>query len=42
MVGQQLERDDRQERLDDLGRIGDRQEDVRQSGERVVALGADG
>ena len=42
VVGQQLERDDRQERLDDLGRIGDRQEDVRQRGERVVALGADG
>ena len=34
VVGEELEGDDGQQRLDDLGRVGDRQEDVRQRGDR--------
>ena len=38
MVGQELEGHDGQERLDDLGCLGDRQEHVRQLGKRLITI----
>ena len=42
VIGQELQRDDRHQRLDDLGHVGDRQEDVGQTPQLVIPLGADG